>query len=925
MLPSEVGSTGKGARWADWLRPLGLVLLGGALTLLAAGSLRQTETLRLKEHESMASDRVAQAFTQELTRTLEALRTAALMLEVHPALSQEQFNRYMQRLVQDQLSINVVEWQPLVAARDLAAFEAEARAAGLADFRVIEPDDSGKGWRPVAGRDPYVVVRYAWPEHYQTIGYDLSFSPLRMASKLRAAETGVPVASDPFDFMKQGQVRSGSTAIAISAAVFDDERRVRGYLAAVVDLPTLFSQASQQARDAQLDLVVYPGLQSEAQPIFRTQAFGAHQATERVLSVPIDLAGQRWRMELLPGPAFHNGLPSSLSRWTLAVGGLLTLLMAHAVALLQLGRRRTERAEQAATRANHSLRQQTERLLEAQRIAHLGAWQADLRTATISWSAEVAGMLGVSDEVPSPQPWAQQRVLGAHCWARFEQALRSLGRVGDVFEIELECQRVDGSPVWLLARGVAQAEEGASPTQVQGVAMDITARKQAELEISSLAFTDALTALPNRRLLIDRLAHALAFADRHQRWGALLFIDLDDFKQVNDAHGHPCGDLLLQQVARRLTTSVRQGDTVGRLGGDEFVVLLEDIGSQVDEAVAHAEVAARKLLEVLKSPHQLGVHLLSCTASIGVAVFGAERLPAQELLRRADVAMYRAKAAGRHTLCFYDPSMQAAIIARAERERDLREALSADGLRLHYQPQVDLEGRVIGVEALLRLQLPGRGLVAPQAFIALAEETGQIAALGDWVLRTAAAQLAAWAGRPERASLSMAVNVSPRQFRAAGFVPALEALLSAGQFAPQRLKLELTEGVLLDDLDDACAKMARIAALGVRFSLDDFGTGFSSLSYLRRLPLHQLKIDKRFVDDLTEQPDDTAIVEMVIALGERLGLEVIAEGVELPAQRALLQRLGCRRFQGYLFGRPMPVDALESLLDASASELLDSA
>lgn|GEM_PF-3474411 len=917
---------GERASWSDRLRLFTVVLLGVGLTLLAAGSLRQAEQLRLKEYRRAATDRVVQAFEQELTRMLEALRTAALMLEVQPAFTREQFNDAMRMLVEGQLSINVVEWQPIVAARDLYAFQAEARRSGFPDFEVIEPDGSGKGWRPVAGRDPYVVVRYAWPEQYQTVGYDMSFSPERMASKLQSAATGVPTASSPFEFMKEGKVHSGSMALAISATVFGPDRQARGYLAAVVDLPTLFQRSTEQAREARLDLQVFPTAPVDAAAFFSAPASAATPvlaqltALERQqLSATLAVAGQQWRVQLQPAAGFYDDVQPQLSLWLLVAGGLMTLLMARAVMLVQASRRRIEGAERAAMRANEALRVQSGRLLEAQRIAHLGSWQVDLQASTISWSPEVCALLGLPPD-GAARPLNDQRAhFSADSWDRFEAALRAAAAEGsEAFELELACAQPDGRRSWLLARGAARAEAGPVAPQIHGVAMDISARKQAELEIESLAFTDTLTALPNRRLLIDRLAHALAFSERHERFGAMLFVDLDGFKKVNDTFGHQRGDLLLRQVAQRLTAAMRKGDTVGRLGGDEFLVLLEDIGSSAPEAAAHAGIAANKLLDILRAPYALGADQHSCTASIGVAVFGAERQQPEELLRRADLAMYRAKAAGRNAVCFFDPSMQEAILARAQRENELREALRANGLRLHYQPQVDASGRVTGAEALLRLQLPDRGLVGPQEFIALAEETGLIAPLGAWVLQTAVAQLAAWSLRPERRELGISVNVSPRQFRSAEFLPGLELLLAASPIAPQRLTLELTEGVLLDDLNDAAAKMHRIAALGVRLSLDDFGTGFSSLAYLKRLPLAEVKIDRSFVEDLVASPDDRAIAQMIIVLGGSLGLDVLAEGVEQPAQQDLLLSLGCQYFQGYLFGRPMEVDALESMLNGRA-------
>ena len=447
-----------------------------------------------------------------------------------------------------------------------------------------------------------------------------------------------------------------------------------------------------------------------------------------------------------------------------------------------------------------------------------------------------------------------------------------------------------------------------------GFARDITERKATDEEIKRLAFYDSLTHLPNRRLLHDRLKHALASSTRSGKPVAVLFIDLDNFKTLNDTLGHHVGDLLLQQVAERLTSCVREGDTVARLGGDEFVVVLEDLSNALYEAATHAESVGEKILAALDQPYDLAGHPCASTPSIGIALFADPETTIDELMKRADVAMYQAKDAGRNTLRFFDPEMQAAVAARVALEADLREGMELAQLLLHYQVQVDGAGRVTGAEALVRWQHPQRGLVSPAEFIPLAEETGLILPLGDWVLATACHQLVAWARQPATAHLTLAVNVSARQFRRKDFVRQVRTILESSGANPHKLKLELTESLLLEDVEDIIAKMNVLKALGVSFSLDDFGTGYSSLSYLKRLPLDQLKIDQSFVRDILTDPNDAAIARTIVALAQSLGLSVIAEGVETEAQREFLASAGCHACQGYLFGRPLPTDAFGELI-----------
>lgn len=450
---------------------------------------------------------------------------------------------------------------------------------------------------------------------------------------------------------------------------------------------------------------------------------------------------------------------------------------------------------------------------------------------------------------------------------------------------------------------------------------DITERKQAAEEIEYLAFHDLLTHLPNRRMLLDRLKRALAASARNGKDGAVLFLDLDYFKMLNDTLGHAVGDLLLQQVAERLTDCLRESDTVARLarlGGDEFVVMLEDLSEHALKAAAQAEVVANKILIALNQPYQLATHEYQGTASIGVAFFSDHKCSQEDLLKHADIAMYQAKKAGRNILRFFDPQMQDAINTRADMERELRKAIEKQQFHLFYQIQVNDLGCPLGAEALIRWIHPERGLVSPFHFIPLAEETGLILPIGLWVLETACAQIKAWEQDSATRNLTLSINVSAKQFYQADFVSQVQSVVQRHAIDPMRLKLELTESMLLERIEDTIATMNELNVIGIRFSLDDFGVGYSSLQYLKRLPLYQLKIDQSFVRDIAIDSSDQAIVHTIIAMAHTLNLNVIAEGVETEEQKGLLLNSGCMYFQGYLFGKPVPIEQFESSLTSKS-------
>jgi diguanylate cyclase (GGDEF)-like protein/PAS domain S-box-containing protein len=461
--------------------------------------------------------------------------------------------------------------------------------------------------------------------------------------------------------------------------------------------------------------------------------------------------------------------------------------------------------------------------------------------------------------------------------------------------------------------GVSEFVHAGKPMLV-GLIRDISASRKAEAEIHRLAYYDQLTGLPNRRLLLDRVAQALHSSTRSHSLCAMMFIDIDHFKKLNDTWGHNAGDQLLIQLAHRISQTLREGDTVSRLGGDEFMLLLSNMGDTPEEAANHAEQLARKVLALVSLPFDILGRSFSTSASLGITLFGQAGTTVEALIGEADVAMYEAKSRGRNAFHFFDVQLQQAISAQATLEADMRQGLARNEFALYLQPQVDTHQQTLGFEALLRWSHPSHGMVSPARFIPLAEQSGFILELGQWVLQQACRILAQWHQSESTRHLSLAVNVSAKQFRSAGFVDDCLSTLAATGAPASCLELELTESMLVDDVDSVIAKMTLLKQKGVRFSLDDFGTGYSSLSYLQKLPLDQLKIDQSFVRGLLTDSNNTAIVRAIVMLAHSLGMRVIAEGVETSEQRALLHHNGCTHFQGYLFARPLGPAELRAYL-----------
>ena len=519
---------------------------------------------------------------------------------------------------------------------------------------------------------------------------------------------------------------------------------------------------------------------------------------------------------------------------------------------------------------------------------------------------------------------------------RFLAKLYAHLATADRWSGEAWCRRKDGSSVACWSTVTAVKDHAGDVVRYVDSFTDISERKKAEAEVRQLAFFDTVIDLPNRRLFLDRLHQAALACERNDTRGAVFFIDLDNFKTLNDTHGHAVGDELLRQVAQRLGQALRSSDTLARLGGDEFVVMLTNLDPDLMLASTQASGVAETMRERVRQPYPLSTSAAAnvdgqpgsltyrCSASIGVTLFGDQAENVDDIMRRADAAMYQSKRSGRDAVSHFDPSLQAALTERSHLTTDVTQALQRQELALHYQVQTDAQGAPVGAEALLRWTHPQRGAVAPDVFIPIAEESGAIVAMGYWVLQSACETLVHWSREAALGRLVLAVNLSPRQFSQPDFLVQLQAMLEQTGANPRQLMLEITEGLILNQIDQTIERMQSVCALGVSFSIDDFGTGYSSLSYLQRLPLRQLKIDRSFVRDLADNPNDQAIVRTILSLGQSLGLEVVAEGVETEEQRERLVQKGCDVLQGYLLGRPMPLAEFEIELQRLNRLLVDA-
>jgi len=557
-----------------------------------------------------------------------------------------------------------------------------------------------------------------------------------------------------------------------------------------------------------------------------------------------------------------------------------------------------------------SLNKSQERLILATTAGGVGIWEWDIVNDVLVWDAQMYGLYGINGDQFSGAYEAWQ--AGVHPDDKERTNLESQNALAGHREYNIKYRVVwpNGSIHYVHALGSVERDSAGNPMRMSGTNWDITEQKEAENRAEELAYFDPLTSLPNRRLFADRLQRAIKLSERSQQYCALLSIDIDHFKSINDQHGHDGGDLVLQATAQHLLKVVRTGDTVARMGGDEFVIVLEDLSPNPSEAGSVAKTVAEKILAKFNVSDKLTSSIQMCSLSIGITVFIGGSMDSGEMIKQSDLALYHAKEAGRNCMKFYDQQMQASINERTSLEAALHQAIKNDWFVLHYQPQIDSNQQIESAEALLRLNHPQRGLMYPGKFIDLAESTDLILPIGRWVLNAACQQLVTWSSQSNMAHLALSVNISIKQFQQVNFVSQIIDTVVRTGANPKLITLELTESLFLEGKTDAIHKMQALKEYGFNFSLDDFGTGYSSLSYLKSLPFDELKIDQTFVAETPENQVGNDIVRTIILMGQTLGLKVVAEGVESKDQFEYLQSMGCQHFRGYLFFHPMPADEL---------------
>ncbi len=849
------------------------------------------------------------------------LRGVQSMFAATGTIDRNRFRRYVGALNLDANfsgvhAVGVVEWVP---ANRKAAHIAEMRDSGIRGY-AIHPDGVREDYAPVVQREPFVGLARSSP------GFDAWDETVRRLAMERARDSGMAALSGKVRLsvdMEQDRRPGFIMYLPIYTPgltqdnVAQRRAHIAGWVYASFRMHDVIASLYGE-QPAGVSLAIYDGVEpSEAALLHRTSDAKGRRAPALISANEyLVVDGHDWTLSMSASDEFRSRLGGNAEALIAGAGTGLSLLLALLTWLMMTGQERAMRLASAMTR---ELRENEEKFRAiADCTVNLEIWWGpDGKPRWINQAVyHYAGY--TADECMAMPDFASTLIHPddvSHVAPEFKKGLQGLR--GE--DLEFRCVRKDGSIVWLSVSWVPISNPRGDFIGFRTSGRDITERKKSEEKIRELAFYDTLTRLPNRALLLDRLRQSMAASQRNRVCGALMFIDLDHFKTLNDTLGHDKGDLLLRQVAYRLSSSVNAGDTVARVGGDEFVVVLGNLSLDKAAATAETELVGEKILAVLGSAYQLDGIQFRSTASIGVTVFSGEQTSTDELFKQADLAMYKSKERGRNALCFFDPAMQTAVLRRAELEVGLRNAIEENRFVLHYQAQVVDGDYITGAEALVRWDHPVRGLIPPGEFIALAEESGLILQMGRTVLESACAQLALWAARPSMAHLSIAVNVSARQFREPDFVDGVLEVINRTGARADKLKLELTESVLVENVQDIIEKMSALRARGVTFSLDDFGIGYSSLSYLKRLPLDQLKIDRSFVRDILEDPNDADIARTIVALARSFDLGVIAEGVETEAQRDFLAVAGCHAYQGFLFCKPLPIQSFEQFVSGFAS------
>lgn len=876
---------------------------------------------------SLENQRIGQLFENQVNLTHASLkehfaddilnnRLLKSLFDSSERVSQKEFAEFAQTILNTHAELEALQWIPKVRDAERSTFES------LSALTILERDANGRRV-PASKRDSYLPIRYSFGNTHD-VGLDLARDPGLAAAINKAIDSGETVVSAGIvcsdkqpGFAIYSPVYAKGTPLNTNA---ERQQSFMGVVANVIKLSSEIEQLSARLQTIHMEVAIY----DEGELLFNTarqttKTKPSHSLHTRPQS--LTLADRTWSFEYEPAPTFYAKQHSWTVWWLLAGSFLLCGLTCFGLMIMS---GRTARIEDLVAlktrdllRSNQALNMEVERRRKQENELRIAATTFQSHEAIIVTDAD-GKVLRVNNAFNTITGYSAEEVIGRQPdflsptdqSPGFVQTLITALDRDNQWQGEIWNRRKNGDvfPEWLTVTGVR--DEHGSLLNYVAIFSDISEQKAAEQEIHELAFYDPLTGLPNRRLLLDRLKQEIAAAKRQHHYGSLFFLDLDHFKTLNDSRGHQVGDELLIQVAQRLKSIIRDEDTASRLGGDEFIVMVPGRYQHLAQATHHAAILAEKILQTINQPFTVQGSEHHFSTSIGVTLFPEMTEQPEAVIQQADTAMYRAKESGRNSISFYRPSMQETADRRLTLEKEIRQALKHQQFLLHYQAQVDHHGKVVSAEALIRWQHPEKGMISPAEFIPIAEDTQLILPIGEWVMREACRQIKVW-DEQNQPIHHVAVNVSSRQFRQADFVDQVNRVLLDAQLPAERLVIELTEGCVISDIDDTVEKMRDLQLLGVKTSIDDFGIGYSSLSYLKKLPISQLKIDQSFVRDIASDPNDAVIVETIINMAKNLGLHVIAEGVETQEQLNFLFNKGCFSYQGYYTGRPVSAAAFE--------------
>lgn len=886
------------------------------LTALVFSAIRSGEEGRIQSQFNREAEGLASLLDKRLSAQIEMIFATERFAALSNDFSREDFRAFVQPiLARHEGSFNFT-WNPLIKDAGRSVFEARTSAELGTPYRIVQRDDnSPTRTSPAAAKAEYFPILFVEPiESNRAV---LGLDPTSIEAGARAINLSrtkrVPVASEPFTLTQE---RAGQLGVVIYYAVVRDD--AQSGLAGIVSNAFRMDDILQHTFAGVADVKIEACLTDMSMvngPMRISGVVGCEQSawTESPLALirPIDFATRAWQLRLRASPGYAEERQSWAGWLSIVIGVLATAILGAFLLITTGNTRRIQHlvdmrtAELAET--SRDLLKEKRTLSRAQNIARMGSWEIDAASGRVSCSDGLRALL----PLPNGDEMSLAGLLELFV-ADDRNALTDAINQVSAGQSPRGCDcRTEEQPPRIMHVLIEGEWHDGTLMRINGTAQDVTAARRAEQDITQLALYDALTGLPNRSHWMRHARSAIKIAQRHDDRLAVLFLDLDQFKTVNDSLGHAIGDRLLTIVANRLSGCVRENDMLARLGGDEFVALLSRLNDDGDAATV-----ARKMLAVLGETTVIDQHELNLSVSIGIAQYPADGSEIDTLLKHADIAMYSAKDGGRNNYQYFVPEMNVRALDRLMIESGLRRALERDELALHYQAQIDTRsGRTIGVEALLRWNHPDMGSIAPDRFIPIAENCGLISPLGGWVMQSAFRQQAAWA-RQGWSNLVVAVNISALQFRKPDFVDNVRELLAETGATASLIELEITESALMQPGDELLERLNQLVQMGIKLALDDFGTGYSSLAYLKRLPISRLKLDKSFVRDLPGDAEDAAIASAAISMARDLGLDVVAEGVETDAQRAYLAERGCTIMQGYLFSHPMPAPAFAHLLSA---------